>query len=277
VEQGKRGVYCGAIGLLSPPISPSISSPSHAEKPEESRRRAVFSVPIRILQKNAARGFVYRVGGAIVWDSSAQDEWRETVIKTRFLSADFRLLETMSIEHGEIVFFHEHLARMKDSAAHLGFVWNEEIAALRPERDGMLRLLLDKTGRFTVEYRDLSPAQSDKVRISPVIIESGDPFLYHKTTYRPYFHLSYDRYYDELFFNDRGELTQGSRTNVVLEINGTWYTPPVSCGLLNGVYRQMLLQTGRCREKVLYKKDLLCAGRIFCVNSVRGIKTVRLE
>jgi len=64
---------------------------------------------------------------------------------------------------------------------------------------------------------------------------------------------------------------------VILELDGKLYTPPVKCGLLNGIFRQQFLDEGKCIEKILYKKDLLTASAIYCVNSVRGIKKVELR
>ncbi|MDR1956009.1 MAG: chorismate-binding protein [Treponema sp.] len=261
VEQGKRNIYCGAIGYIRP-------------------GHLTFSVPIRILQKSCKDAcFIYRVGGAIVWDSDIQDEWKETLTKTKLLSADFLLIETMKVEQGVILFRKEHFARLKKSAGYFGFALDERIWAVQPEKDGILRLLLDKQGRSTLEYKDLVPASSTQVRISPVRVDSGDIFLYHKTSYRPYFSARqepYKTFYDELFFNEKGELTEGSRTNIVLEIQGRRYTPPESCGLLNGVYRQVMLDRGECSEKILHHEDLLRAEHIYCVNSVRGMQEVTL-
>jgi para-aminobenzoate synthetase/4-amino-4-deoxychorismate lyase len=182
----------------------------------------------------------------------------------------------MKVEQGRIVFEKEHIERLKKSAAYFGFVFDETLFPLKPERDGILRFLLDKQGKYTIEYRDLEPSPSGKVRISPLTVDSQDMFLYHKTSYRPYFQVDYELFYDELYFNERGELTEGSRTNIMLEIQGQWYTPPVSCGLLNGIYRQNMLTDGKCGEKILFKEDVLGAEHIYCVNSVRGLKEVTL-
>ena len=82
--------------------------------------------------------------------------------------------------------------------------------------------------------------------------------------------------FDIIFFNEKQELTEGTRSNVVLQIEGKLYTPPVKSGILNGIYRQHLLNTGKVKEKTLYKKDLLNAEKIFCINSVRGMVEVEL-
>ncbi|GMO27345.1 MAG: bifunctional anthranilate synthase component I family protein/aminotransferase class IV [Termitinemataceae bacterium] len=261
-ESGPRGVYCGAIGLLTPR--------GHG------KRRALWSVPIRILQKTFnEEHWRYRSGGAIVWDSNAEDEYKETLVKARFLQNDFYLLETMKSQNLKIEFFKEHLFRLKKSAAYFDFIYNETLENIKPDKDGILRLLLKKNGEYKIEYRPLVESAKNYVRLSNIKVDSSDIFLYHKTTYRPLFNLTYDDYYDELFCNERGELTEGSRSNIVVELEKKLYTPPLSCGLLDGIMRRQLLNHGECAERILYPRDLEKASKIFCVNSVRGIKEVR--
>ena len=66
---------------------------------------------------------------------------------------------------------------------------------------------------------------------------------------------------------------EGARSNIILQINGKLYTPPVKCGLLNGIFKTSMKNVS---EKILYKNDLENAEKIFCVNSVRGIVEVKL-
>ncbi len=122
VEKGLRGIYCGAIGMISP-------------------EETIFSVPIRILQKHS-ENFKYRVGGAIVWDSDIQDEWEETLTKTKFLNENFQLIETIKVENGKLLFEDEHFARMQKSAKHFGFKF--EKPEIKPEKDGILRVLIQR-------------------------------------------------------------------------------------------------------------------------------------
>jgi para-aminobenzoate synthetase/4-amino-4-deoxychorismate lyase len=259
VEKGERNIYCGAIGLI------------------EKNGNCEFSVPIRILQKNIDDDcYKYRVGGAVVWDSTAEDEWIETITKTKFIHSNFMLIETMKAEDGIIHFQQEHNERIKKSAIYFGFRYNDDILHIKPEKDGMIRFLLTKNGLATIEYKTINETKNNLIQISPLHVNSGDEFLRHKTTYRPLYNVDYTKVYDEIFFNEKGELTEGSRTNIVLEINGRHWTAPLSCGLLNGIYRQYMLDRGKCVEKILTKNDLLHAEKIYCVNSVRGIKEVKL-
>lgn len=285
VEKGKRDVYCGAIGVISP-------------------EKTVFSVPIRILQrKNGETAFKYRVGGAIVWDSTPKDEWEETIVKSKFLTANhagLKLIETVKIEDGEPVFGREHFFRMKKGAQALGFAFDEAAAGeifgflrsgnavvdpLTPnfypinEKTAIMRVLLGKEGRFEVSFREFDAPKSFKIAVSGEKVCSKEPLLRHKTTYRPHFEAAFEKIkngeiYDEIFFNEKGELTEGARSNIVIEKGGEFFTPPVECGLLNGIFRQELLKSGKCKEKILKMSDLESADAIFCVNSVRGMVKV---
>ena len=260
VEKGSREIYCGAIGMISPD-------------------ETVFSVPIRILQKkNNEKDFKYRVGGAIVWNSDIQDEWEETLTKTKFLLDEFQIVETIKIKDGKLLFEKEHFDRMQKTANYFGFKF--KTPKIKPvQKNGILRILLDKDGKILTEYKKLNKISTNKIKISPIITNSQNEFMYHKTTYRPWYCDSFQKIkqnevFDEIYFNEREELTEGARSNIILQIDGKLYTPPVKCGILNGIYRQKLLN--KCEEKILYKKDLERAEKIFCVNSVRGIIEVEL-
>ncbi|MEI8377377.1 MAG: aminodeoxychorismate synthase component I [bacterium] len=266
LEVGKREVYCGAIGLISPV-------------------KTVFSVPIRILQKkNTEADYRCRVGGAIVWDSEISEEWDETLTKIKFLAQniDFKLVETLKIENLELVLGDLHFKRLQNSANELGFKFNDEILKIRPQFDGMMRLLLSKDGNFEVQYLLLSESQTGKVVISKTPVNSKEKFLQYKTTYRPWYETSGQKIksgeiYDEIFFNEKGELTEGARTNIVLEIDDCLYTPPLECGLLGGVLRQNMLKENKIKEKILYLSDLKSAQNVYCINSVRGIRRVEVD
>lgn len=281
VEKGARNVYCGAIGYISP-------------------KKTVFSVPIRILQRKIKENvFKYRVGGAIVWDSTPEDEWEETLVKSKFLTANhdgLKLIETAKIEDSKTVFAKEHAARMKESARVLGFVVDEvkleEIfnfpygpasgavtLSQEASREGILRVLMNKDGNFEVSFREFDAMKSCKIAIAEEKVNSHEPFLRHKTTFRPHFEKSFEKIkngdiFDEIFFNEKDELTEGARSNIVVEKDEKFYTPPLECGLLNGIFRQNLLNEGKCTEKILKISDLEAADAIYCVNSVRGMVKV---
>jgi para-aminobenzoate synthetase/4-amino-4-deoxychorismate lyase len=79
-----------------------------------------------------------------------------------------------------------------------------------------------------------------------------------------------------LLFNERGEVTESTIANLVYEIDGACYTPPVDCGLLPGTERARLLAQGRVQERPLRLEELPRCTRLWLVNSVRGIWEVAL-
>ena len=264
LERGPRGVYCGAIGFLQP-------------------GHATFSVPIRILQRTCdEEAYRYRVGSGIVWDSDIREEWLETQTKTAFLQGNFQLLETIRIRDGALLYGNEHFARMEQSAKALGFAYQQPSLSDLLQSDGILRLLLSRDGTLTTETHPCDEIKSTRIQIATTRTTSFDPMLRHKTTYRPWYTATLEKIrqgllFDELFLNEHGQLTEGARSNLFVQLKGVLYTPPLACGLLNGILRQKMLDEGTCVERNLFIDDLQSAERIFCGNSVRGLVEVQCE
>ena len=82
--------------------------------------------------------------------------------------------------------------------------------------------------------------------------------------------------FDALFFNEKGELTEGARSNVFLVKDGAWFTPPIQSGLLNGVMRKEVLNSYKVQEQKLYREDLTNADEVYLSNSLRGLVRVSL-
>jgi para-aminobenzoate synthetase/4-amino-4-deoxychorismate lyase len=104
------------------------------------------------------------------------------------------------------------------------------------------------------------------------VADARDPFVLNKTTQRTVYDTarsSHPDVDDVLLWNTRGEVTEATIGNVVAEIDGVRYTPPVSCGLLAGTFRAEQLEAGTIRERVLTKTDVATATRLWLINSVR--------
>ncbi|HTP37744.1 MAG TPA: aminodeoxychorismate synthase component I [Methyloceanibacter sp.] len=279
LEADPRGVYTGAIGHIAPSGD------------------AQFNVAIRTVVLAADSGEM-GIGSGIVADSKADSEFEECLLKAQFLTrpdAPFALIET--IRYQRSTGFHlleRHLARLQSSAAYFGYPFSREktLAALDEEAArveapvAMLRLLLAEDGTITVTSTPIElPTKSTVWRfvISDQRLDEKDPFFYHKTTRRQFYDREMERQKaltgcDEVvFLNKKGELTEGTRTNLFIEIDGRLFTPALTCGLLPGTLREELLDLPRAAasEAVLTPQDLLTADRIYLGNSVRGL--VRAE
>lgn len=192
------------------------------------------------------------------------------------------LIETFGYAPGQPVRRQElHLDRMARSAVALGYPFDRErarkmmdtVAADHPLR---CRMTLAADGALELTHAPLPPNPAEwRVALSGVRLQSGDPWLGHKTTQRAVYDAARaampDGVDEVILLNERGELCEGSITNLFVTQGGQRLTPPLSCGLLPGVLRAELLAQGQAQEKVLSPEDLARASRIEMGNSLRGL------
>ena len=274
LETSPRGIYCGAIGVVE-------------------REKCVFNVPIRTLWIDRQSGIAeYGTGGGITADSQAEAEYDELLTKALVISQPwprFQLLETMRADNGAIVRLDRHLLRLEDSAEFFGYPFCEErirqslLDALRtPPARARVRLLVSEDGGVRVEVAPLDalPANPRVTLARPdTPTDSKSRFLYHKTTNRAVYETVAAQApdaFDVLMCNERDEITEFTRGNVVVELAGVRCTPPRECGLLAGVFRGELLERGAITERVVTRKEIAHATRIWFVNSVREWVEVEL-
>lgn len=280
LEQQQRGVYCGAVGFTS-------------------QKESCFNVPIRTVELEQGRGRM-GIGSGIVADSQPEEEWAECLLKGNFLTKnepDFQLIETLLWQPESGFFLLDyHLERLADSARYFHFCCDineareELIAAAAGKRNERLRvrLLLHRDGRLEITSAALPteaiPAQLPKAVFSPERIDFSDPHRFHKTTRRELYDRERSKsvaqgFYEVLFVNTAGQVTEGSITNlfVRLEKDGQLFTPPVSCGLLAGTFRRMLLEQNKTAERALTVDEVRMAAEIYTANSVRGLVRVQVQ
>ena len=253
LERYPRGIYTGAIGFLFPGGD------------------CLFNVAIRTVVIDTQTGeATFGVGGGVTFDSTATGEYDECLVKSRFLQTkpvEFELFESMLVEDGEIFLLQRHIERLKNSAVYFGFDFKEEALyknlASIPFPAAKLKLTLRKDGRVTTETSPIVDSPEPKrVSLAPTPVNSADRFLFHKTTNRAY--------PDNLiFWNERNEVTESGTANIVVKIDGQLFTPPVSCGLLPGTFREHLLEQGAIKERVITVEEFKAAEEIYLVNSVR--------
>jgi para-aminobenzoate synthetase/4-amino-4-deoxychorismate lyase len=252
LERYPRGAYTGAIGLLKPDGD------------------CVFNVAIRtVMIDTKAQQATFGVGGGVTIDSTADREYEECLVKSRFLyseAREFQLFESLLLEDGEYFLFAEHLERLRNSAEYFGFRFPEE--RIREELrsvagSGKVRLTLWKEGRIETHVSPLQPARDQQVRLATTPVDSSDRFLFHKTTLRDF------SANDIVYWNERGEVTESSIANIVAPIDGELYTPPVASGLLAGTFRNHLLAEGKIKERVITIEELENAKEFYLINSVR--------
>ena len=272
-EKSPRGVYTGTIGCIIPDGD------------------FCLSVAIRTLVCSLDRTEL-GIGSGIVADSVPGEEWRESLLKSRFASAEqppeFKILETILYADGQFVKLDARLERMRASQIYFGRPWREceirraldkEVLQEKSANFAKVRLLVDSEGNAEVEFSTLPvpgwTGEPIRVKISDERTDSGNLFLYHKTTNRKFYNAKFaearNSGFDEIIFtNEKGEITEGAISNIFVRLNKKWFTPPVSCGLLPGIERASLINELEAVEKILYPSDLSAAEEILVCNSVRG-------
>ena len=296
LETTPRKVYTGSIGYISP------------------NRKVSFNVAIRTaLIDRETQAAEYGVGGGIVWDSTSTDEYAEALLKAHVLTESplqFSLLETMLWTPEEGFLLREkHVARLLDSAEYFDFpitiqprwlsspkgvskpsvanakeiieTYLDEISS-QFSSTKRVRLLLDKSGNMSHEAKPFQKTDNNppiKACLANEPVNSGNVFLFHKTTHRTLYdspRKDFPDCDDVLLYSENDELTEFTIGNLVVEMDGKLYTPPISCGVLAGTFRAHLLETGQVEERIIRVDELKKCEKIFRVNSVRRWERVEL-
>lgn len=290
LEDQRRGVYCGAVGLIAPP------QPAGAHGP-----LARFAVAIRTAAVDKTRRVAeYGSGGGISWDSAPAAEWAEVLLKAGALAgssapalgAGHGLIETMASVPDQPVStvrnLDRHLARLASSTRYFGLtvplgiekLVADAVAGLAgPHR---VRLVLRSEGDVEIEAAPLDPNPDDPLWlcVDPDPVRSTDLWVFHKTTDRCRYDERMRRHPgadDVILVNERGELTETTRANLAVRIDGQWCTPPLDCGLLPGVERDRSLAEGRLVERVVTAHDLGRVDGIATLSSLRGWRAARIH
>ena len=278
LETEARGVYCGAIGHISP------------------EARAQFNVAIRSPVIMRGGEGEMGIGSGIVYDSQGGSEYEECLLKMKFLTdppKPFELIETMLHEPAKGLWLEErHFERLRSSAAYFAFQFDEQrireaiTGTLDQRQDQRLRvrLTIAEDGTPCVGVTELKAGSTTAVMryvVSPTRLNSANPFLYHKTTRREVYDSEWRKYHEEvgadevIYLHQDGALAEGSRTTIFVEKDGVLVTPPSEVGLLPGTLRAELLASGQAIEGRLCLEDMERAKSCYLGNSVRGL--VRAE
>lgn len=266
LEDKPRGAYCGSLGYIDP------------------NGDACFNVAIRtlILDKSKLR---YNVGSGLVLDSDPADEYAECLLKADVLkSENVHLVETLLWDsQSGAQQLEAHKARLKTSAKSMGYSYDNTAldAALKPlescVKNQRVRISLDRNGNISLSHSDYLIQEKLTFVISMYPLTPDVQTVQHKVSARQFYEGERERINaltsaDEVvFINQKGQLCEGSFTSLFIEKNGKLFTPPSSAGLLPGILRADLIETGKALEKTLLIEDLHAADKIYLGNSLRGL------
>ena len=203
--------------------------------------------------------------------------------------------------NGNIALWDLHMSRLQRSAITLGYpcppvksldlavhnaidklalsndIASKSLPRSLPSLNDRVRLLLDSEGNIEVTVHPLADLMSvQKIALSSTRLQSDEAWLGHKTTHRPWYQpatewlQTHPDYFDVIFMNERGEVCEGTRSNVYIQVNDQWLTPALHCGVLPGVWREKLLSEGRVVEAEIDQSMINSGTRIRLSNGLRG-------
>jgi len=293
LEPAPRGVYCGAIGVVRPGGHATFNV-------------AIRTVTLRGAQATCGIGSGITADATA---EAEWQEWQIKQRFLERASAPFALLETLRLQGGEFHNLGAHLARLERAAKHFGYPFDvaqvqQALAALTADMttDPRAGLGADSPKPVTPTMHVFAPTASTAWRVrlllaangqthaekfiqnkalAPVYIAlaampfeaSASEFTRFKTTHRAHYDAfapTHPSLFDTLLYNPRGELTECTRGNIAVLLDGQWLTPALHCGLLGGVGRAHWLAQGRLKETVITLDDLRNAQGLAFINSLRG-------
>ncbi|TKX34138.1 bifunctional chorismate-binding protein/class IV aminotransferase [Campylobacter taeniopygiae] len=301
LEKRKRGIYCGSIGL----IHKNKSKFSVAIRTLEKRENYQYSVGGGLVwDSNLNDEFdelklktkflmpkdfflfetMYYKNGKILFFKQHLQRLLNSAIKfdfnTQILLKKFDQILQEKTDVNEFLNLSIHKLNKKLFFKEHNLFYTSKLET--KHKQAIVKLTLEKNGNYHISYNHIKDNTNNTLFLSKEKLNSKSDFLYHKSSIRKLYEDKASSWknnscYDIAFFNEKNELCEGSRSNILINKNGKFYTPPLNSGLLNGIYRSFLVQLGHVQEKNLYEKDLIEADEIYCINSVRGLKKVYLQ
>ena len=205
--------------------------------------------------------------------------------------------ETIAVENGKPLFLEQHLNRIEKAADFLGLgscrqrgLTEEKIEEyldmydISLKKHEALKVILSAENMFfqmrNNPYVEESYTQGLRAEISKVRRNETSPLVYHKT-------LNYGDcilekraamaagIHEMIFINTKGQISEGTVSNIFFVRKNTVYTPQLSCGLLPGILRSYIMERFPVTETIIYPDELVYYDECFVTNSLMGIMPVK--
>lgn len=216
------------------------------------------------------------------------------------------VFETCSVRRGGVFALTRHLRRLRRSAAGLGLPEPDldlvrsgvtAVLAAEPLAFGRVRITLTGgPGPLGSDRADVPPtyvvlaspvprpSPTTAVAVVPWVRNERSPVVGLKTTsyVENVVALAYARERgatEALMANTRGELCEGTGSNVLLAIAGELMTPPLTSGALGGITRELLLEWAldeglAIHERAIPMDDVALADEVALTSSTRDVQAV---
>ncbi len=305
LEKEPRGVYTGAIGFITP-YKDSVFNVAIRTLFINKENEAELGIGSGIVVDSLAEKEYEecKLKAKFLISNFPKFKLVETMLFCKNFNGYIKEFSTFKLNISKenfkygIFLFDLHIKRLKNSSLYFDFKFDEESTLKKIKQlykklyEGFfkIRLLLSKDGKITLQVTPITQQEFffsnkiEKVCISKKTVDPDNVFLYHKTTNRKFFDEEWKTYlkkgyFDVIFLNKDGYITEASRANVFVKINHTYYTPKLNCGVLAGVAREFILKQNPNIKEVELKIEYLKNHEveIFISNSVIGLRKVEIN
>lgn len=201
--------------------------------------------------------------------------------------------ETIAVKDGKLIFLDRHLRRL-DRALHFlkigtldecGITEKQVIDYVKQKKltDGACKLTVSKEN---VVFQQRQNPYTDDIRRTGFVMDFSSVRRNETSPLTAYKTLNYGDCIlenrqahglgmnERIFLNTKGQISEGTVSNIFFVRNGKLYTPDLSCGLLPGILREYLCETENVEEAVIYPAELGQYEECFVTNSLMGIMPV---
>ncbi len=201
--------------------------------------------------------------------------------------------ETIAVKDGKLIFLDRHLRRL-DRALHFlkigtlderGITEKQVIDCVKQQKlkDGACKLTVSKKN---VVFQQRQNPYTDDIRRTGFVMDFSSVRRNETSPLTAYKTLNYGDCIlenrqahglgmnERIFLNTKGQISEGTVSNIFFVRSGKLYTPDLSCGLLPGILREYLCETENVEEAVIYPAELGQYEECFVTNSLMGIMPV---
>lgn len=180
-----------------------------------------------------------------------------------------------------------HMRRALSSARQFGFSIPDEeeirravslLCETESTPSGMLRLSFGFDGSWAAVHLPyaINNQPATLMTFNKPIAFSGQPVKSYPYSHRlDILNLAKESGFDEaVIVNDQKKVCEGSVTNLLVNLDGKWITPPISDGVLPGIMRALVIEYCGVSVKSIDVADLVRVQSAFLLSSLRIAQTV---
>ncbi len=198
-------------------------------------------------------------------------------LKNSVIELKFQIPASIEPENFELFFFNQikNFLQYKFKKIFESYEYLDINPIKKLDRDlYKLRLTYDKDGKFKIEIENYQRNLNQPLKIKILeefIVEKNDTKWQHK--FFPREDISIPVNFDEVIWkNDKGEICEGSFSNIIWQKQGELFTPTQSCNLLPGIAREILLENNKINTGAYMAEELETAEKIFLCNAMMGLQ-----